>query len=140
MSIAVQSLTQLPKELQRAILTNASSLVAYRQSADDAKLLARELPGVTQEALQALGRFAAVMKLALGPGDVPAPMTVSTLAPPPECSDADAVRAESAAGYGVDPDEVDAALAKRHGLMIEPLPEAATAADEAPLGRRRRVS
>jgi len=140
MSIAVQSLTQLPKELQRAILTNASSLVAYRQSADDAKLLARELPGVTQDALQALGRFAAVMKLALGPGDVPAPMTVSTLAPPPECSDADAVRAESAAGYGVDPDEVDAALAKRHGLMIEPLPEAATAADEAPLGRRRRVS
>ncbi len=50
--LSAQSVTQLPSELQRAALTNAATLVAFRQNADDARLLARELPGVTPEELQ----------------------------------------------------------------------------------------
>ena len=57
LTLAAQSLTQLPTDLAQAALTNAATLVAFRQNADDAKLLARELPGVSAEELQALGRF-----------------------------------------------------------------------------------
>lgn len=145
MCTAVQSLSQLPKALQRAILTNSSSLIAYRQNADDAALLARELPGVTADALQALPRFTAVMKIGLGSGDVAPPVTATTLPMAKATSDPATVRAESAVRYGIDPDEVDAALARRHGFGgFEPARsfdrDAAHHDVEVPLGRRRRTS
>ena len=135
LTISAQSLTQLPTDLAQAALTNAATLVAFRQNADDAKLLARELPGVTPEQLQALGRFEITARIGLGPGDVSPPVTGRTLPPPEAISDPEAVRRQSAARYGSDPTEVDAALLERHGLN-----EAAPGieGDETPLRRRRR--
>jgi len=49
LTLAAQSLTQLPTDLAQAALTNASTLVAFRQNHDDARLLARELPDVSPE-------------------------------------------------------------------------------------------
>jgi hypothetical protein len=133
LTLAAQSITQLPADLARSALTNAATLVAFRQNHDDAKLLARELPGVTPEELQALGRFEIAARIGLGPGDVSPPVTGRTLAPVEPLSDPEAVRRESAARYGRDPSEVDAALSERHGLS-----DPATA-DDTPLRRRRRA-
>lgn len=134
-TMSAQSVTQLPEELQRAALTNAATLVAFRQNADDAKLLARELPGVGAEELQALGRFEIAARIGLGPGDVSPPVTGRTPSPPESISDPETVRRISAERYGTDPKDVDAALSARHGLS-----EQATdpVADETPLRRRKR--
>jgi hypothetical protein len=134
MTLSAQSLTQLPAELSRAALTNAATLVAFRQNHDDAKLLARELPGVTPEELQALGRFEIAARIGLGPGDVSPSVTGRTLAPPESVSDPEEVRRDSSARYGARPEDVDAALRERHGLSDQPTADA----DEAPLRRRRR--
>lgn len=126
--IAVQSVTQLPKSVSRAALTNAATLVAFRQNADDARLLARELDGVTPDDLQALGQFEVTARVGLGDGAIAPPVTGLTFPPGPQTSDPTAVRAASAARYGMEPSEVDAALFARH----EP------ANDDVPIGRRGR--
>jgi hypothetical protein len=136
LTLAAQSLTQLPAELSQAALTNAATLVAFRQNHDDARLLARELPGMTPEELQALGRFEMAARIGLGPGDVSPPVTGRTLPPAEPISDPEAVRRESAARYGRDPSDIDAALLTRHGLSDQPTAE--VAGDETPLRRRRR--
>ncbi len=135
MTLSAQSMTQLPEGLSRAALTNSASLIAFRQNADDAKLLARELPGVAAEELQALGRFEVAARIGLGPGDVSLPVTGRTLPPPEPLSDPEEVRKESAARYGMEPAEVDAALLARHGLSEH---NVAGAVEETPLKRRKR--
>jgi len=135
LTLSAQSLTQLPEGLARAALTNAATLVAFRQNHDDAKLLARELPGVSAEELQALGRFEVAARLGLGPGDVSPPVTGRTLPPPTPVSDPDEVRRESAERFGMPPAEVDAALLVRHGLSDQNMD---TGADVTPLKRRKR--
>jgi hypothetical protein len=135
-TIAAQSLAQsLPDDLARAALTNAATLIAFRQNADDGKLLARELPGVSAEELQALGQFEIAARIGLGPGDVSPPVTGRTLPPPEPVSDPEEVRRESAARYGMEPDEVDARLLARHGLNEQ---DVVRAAQETPLKRRKR--
>jgi hypothetical protein len=135
LALAAQSLTQLPAELSQAALTNAATLVAFRQNHDDARLLARELPGMTPEELQALGRFEMAARIGLGPGDVSSPVTGRTLPPAEPISDPEEVRRESADRYGRDPRDIDEALLARHGLSDDPT---AVESDEVPLRRRRR--
>jgi hypothetical protein len=138
LTISAQSLAALPAELARAALTNAATLVAFRQNHDDAKLLAGELPGVSAEELQALGRFEIAARIGLGPGDVSRPVSGRTLPPPEPISDAEEIRRESAGRYGRLPEEVDAQLAERHGLNDQATDDGAS--DETPLRRRRRQS
>jgi hypothetical protein len=136
LTLSAQSISQLPADLARAALTNASTLIAFRQNADDAKLLARELPGVTPEELQALGRFEIAARIGLGPGDVSPTVTGRTLPPPEPISDPEAVRRESAARYGRQPEDIDRGLLMRHGLSDQGA--AGIEDDETPLRRRRR--
>lgn len=134
-TLATQSLSMLPAPVRGAALTNAATLVAFRQTADDAELLARHLSGLTAEALQNLGPFEIIARLGLGPGEVTAPVSGRTLPPPPPSSNPIAIRRESAERYGADPKIVDQALAKRHH------PDQNVAGDQAaPVGRRRRRS
>lgn len=135
LTLSVQSISQLPEDLARAALTNAATLVAFRQNHDDARLLARELPGVTPEELQALGRFEIAARIGLGPGDVSPPVTGRTLPPPDPVSDPEQVRRESAARYGSDPEDVDRSLLERHGLGDQ---ATESLGDQTPLRRRRR--
>jgi hypothetical protein len=135
LTLAAQSITQLPADLAQAALTNAATLVAFRQNADDARLLARELPGVSAEELQALGRFEVAARIGLDSGDVSSTVTGRTVPPPESISDPDEVRRESAARYGSDPTDIDEALLIRHGLGDQPT---AATTDETPLRRRRR--
>jgi hypothetical protein len=131
LTLSVQSLTQLPTELRAAATTNASTVVAFRQSAADARILSAELPGVTSEGLQNLGKYEVIMRIGLGPGEVTAPVSGRTFPPPKAISDAEMVRRFSAERYGADPAEVDAALAARHQI---------DRSGERPVGRTRRSS
>lgn len=137
-TLSAQSISQLPRDVQRAALTNAASVACFRQSRSDGELLARELPGISAEGLQHLGRFEIALRLGLGNGDVAPLATARTLAPAEPTSDPDAIRRASAERYGVDPAEIDRNLRARHGLAGER--EAAGAGNgEAPVGRRRRA-
>lgn len=127
--LGVQSLAQLPTDLRAAAATNASTLVAFRQSAADSRILSAELPGVEPDGLQNLGKYEVIMRIGLGPGDVTAPVSGRTFPPPKAISDPETVRRISAERYGTDPAEVDAALAERHKIG---------GADERPVGRSRR--
>jgi hypothetical protein len=129
-TLAPQSMSQLPKGLREAALTNVATRVVFRQHADDARLLARDLPGVTAEELGELGQYEAVARIGLGPGAVAPSVTMRTAALVPAISNPAALRADLAARYGVSLADVDAALAARH----------AAAPTDAPVGRKRRAS
>jgi hypothetical protein len=122
LAIAVQSVTMLPKAVSRAVLTNAATLVAFRQNADDARLLARELDGVSAEDLQALGQFEVTARIGLGDGAIAPPVTGLTFPLAPPTNDPAAVREASVARYGVEPAEVDAALFARHEQSTDNVP------------------
>lgn len=136
-TLSGQSISQLPKSVQQAALTNAATLVAFRQSRSDAELLAREL-SISAEGLQHLGRFEVALRLGLGSGDVAPLATAHTVSPAEPTSDPDAIRRVSAERYGVDPGEIDRVLRQRHGLD-DRREAVAVGADEAPVGRRRRA-
>ena len=133
--VSVQSVTQLGPAVRAAALTNAATMVAFRQTADDAELLARHLPGVTADGLQSLGAFEMIARIGLGPGDIARPASGRTLPPPAATGTTAHVRAASAARYGRDPKLVDQALADRHA----PAAGASAAPSDAPIGRRRRT-
>jgi len=128
-TLAPQSMAQLPKSVREAALTNVATRVVFRQHADDARLLARDLPGVTAEELGDLGAYEAVARIGLGPGDVAPSVTIKTTPMSKAISDGAALRAASAARYGVSLSEVDAALDVRH---LAP-------AAGVPVGRKRRA-
>ena len=135
-----QAITQLPKAVQSAALTNAATLVAFRQNARaDAELLARQLPGVSAEQLQHLNKFATVMRLGLGDGEVAPTVTGTTEPLPAPLTDPLELRRRSAERYGRSAEQVDAALAERHGL-IQPTNANDDAHSESGTGRRRRTS
>jgi hypothetical protein len=123
-------MAQLPKSVREAALTNVATRVVFRQHADDARLLARDLPGVTAEELGDLVAYEAVARIGLGPGDVAPSVTIRTMPLSKPISDGAALRAASAARYGVSLTEVDAALDARHRL--HPV--------DVPVGRKRRAS
>ncbi len=137
LTLSGQSISQLPREVQQAALTNAATLVAFRQSRSDAELLAREL-SISAEGLQHLGRFEVALRLGLGSGDVAPLATAHTVSPAEPTSNPDAIRRVSAERYGVDPGEIDRALRQRHGLD-DRREAVAAAGNEAPVGRRRRA-
>lgn len=135
LNLGVQSLIQLPKVVQQAALTNAATICAFKQAADDAQLLARELLGLSAAELQGLGRFEVAVRLGLGPGDVAPVATGATLPLPEPMSDPWAIRQVSAERYGHPVENVDQVLRDRHGQRgNRPVPPGT----QAPVGRLRR--
>jgi hypothetical protein len=126
--LAPQSMTQLPKRVREAALTNAATRIVFRQHADDARLLARDLPGITAEELGDLDAFEAVARIGLGPGDVAPLVSIKTDPLGPAVSDGPALQRAAAERYGLTLTAVDAALEARHQA----------APGDVPVGRRRR--
>jgi hypothetical protein len=126
-TLAPQSVAQLPKSVREAALTNVATRVVFRQHADDARLLARDLPGVSPEDLGDLAAYEAVARIGLGPGDVAPPVTIRTYRASKQTGHPQALRAASAARWGQSLEEVDTGLANRH----QPVTAAA-------VGRKRR--
>jgi Type IV secretion-system coupling protein DNA-binding domain len=129
-TLAPQSMGQLPRSLREAALTNVASRVVFRQHADDARLLARDLPGVSAEDLGELAAYEAVARIGLGPGDVAPPVSLKTPDLDKPLGDARQLRATAAKRWGQLPADVDAALTAKH----QP------ASPDTPVGRRRRAS
>jgi hypothetical protein len=128
-TLAPQSVAQLSKSVREAALTNVATRIVFRQDADDARLLARDLRGITPEELGDLGAYEAVARVGLGPGDLAAPVTLKTNRLTKPITDPKKLRTASAERWGVSLADVDRALAERH----QP------AAAKAPVGRKRRA-
>ena len=129
-TLAPQSIAQLPKSVREAALTNVATRVVFRQDADDARLLARDLRGITPEELGDLAAYEAVARIGLGPGDLAAPVTLKTEPLGKAVSDPKTLREASAQRWGVSLKQVDEALAERHR----------PADNKAPVGRKRRAA
>ncbi len=128
-TLAAQSLRQLPERVMRAALTNTATIATFRPSRADAKLLADELPGLSADQLQRLAPFTLALRLGLANGVVAPVATVKTLPLAKATSDPDRVRQLSAEQFGVSPDAVDAQLHERLGVSA-----AASATSAVPLG------
>jgi hypothetical protein len=129
-TLAPQSVAQLPKSVREAAMTNVATRLVFRQDADDARLLARDLRGITPEELGDLAAYEAVARIGLGPGDLAAPATLKTSALAKTISDSSELRQASAERWGVSLSDVDAALAERHK----------PADSKASVGRKRRTA
>jgi hypothetical protein len=127
-TLAPQSLSQLPRNVREAALTNVATRVVFAQHAEDARLLAADLPGVSAEELGDLAAFEAVARVGLGPGDVAPLVSLKTLPLTAATGDPRSLREASAQRYGVSLQAVDEALTIRH-----------QAGTDAPVGRRRRA-
>ena len=126
-TLAPQSIRQVAKAVQAAALTNVATRVVFRQDADDAGLLARDLSGVSAEDLGDLAAYEAVARINLGPGDLAPPVTIRTRPLSKATANGKEVAQYSAKRFGQTLEQVDAALQKRHQL-----------APAAPVGRKRR--
>jgi hypothetical protein len=113
MALSHQHMDQLPDEAKHAVLANARSRAVFQLPASDARLIERELGGVfTADDLQGLGSFEAVVQL-FAAGTTQPPATGRSRPLPPTCSDPNEVRTWSRTRYGVDRDEIEAAIRAR---------------------------
>jgi hypothetical protein len=128
MTIATQSVSQLPDVVRRAVLANAATIATFRAEDEDARLMARKLPGITSEQVQHLERFEIALRLGLAHGEVANVTTARTLPLPDPTVDVAALRDLSAKRFGATV-ETPSAPAE----VTEP-PDI----DDVPIGRRRR--
>lgn len=136
-TLAAQSMKQLPPRVAHAALANSGTIAAFRPAHTDAKLLADELPGVTADQLQLLDPFTLALRLGMAPSETAPVTTAKTL---PLCSpivSADEMRSLSAERYGLDASDVDKRLRERLGVRA---PGQDGPTDEVVLGDRRRAS
>lgn len=130
LTVAHQHLGQLTPTLRAAFQANARSKIAFRPSSDDREPLARALGGHLKAAdLEGLGAFEAYARL-LVQSAMSLPLLVKTPPLTAGSSDADVLRQLSQQRYGVNGNELDAALRRRwHGPNDKP---------SGPIGVRRR--
>ncbi len=129
-TLAPQSIAQLPKSVREAALTNVATRVVFRQDADDARLLARDLRGITPEELGDLAAYEAVARIGLGPGDLAAPVTLKTEPLSKALSKPRRLREASAERWGVSFKEVDRTWPRDIRRRLR----------AAPVGRKRRAA
>ncbi|HEV7494998.1 type IV secretory system conjugative DNA transfer family protein [Baekduia sp.] len=129
-TVGVQSLARIPEGTRAALLGNAATLLTFRAGADEAKRLAREMPGLSERDVQALGPFEVGARIGVGAGSHVAVVTGRSLPWPQETGMAESIRDRSADAYGA-----PAPVTEDEG------PAGDIASDEASsIGRRRRMS
>jgi hypothetical protein len=130
-TVATQAIARLPESLRAALLGNVASLLTFRLGYDEASRIARELPELRPEDLQALRRFEVAARIGTGLGSAITTVTGHTQAPPEPTGQADRIRAASAERYGSDVAAIDEELRAARDRDGEPSDE--------PLGRTRRT-
>lgn len=113
-TLAAQSLKQLPTSVRDAALTNVATRVVFRQDSEDARLLARDLAGIEPEDLGDLARYEAIARINLGPGDLVPPVSLRTDKPTRATTNGRALAATATTRNGLSLKAVDAALIARH--------------------------
>jgi hypothetical protein len=104
LTVAIQTLGRIPEPTRSALVGNVASLITFRAGADEAQRLARQLPGLTDADVMALGRFEVAARIGTGLGSAVSVVTGRTEPLPPETGQAEAIRNRSARLYGSDPD------------------------------------
>jgi hypothetical protein len=77
-----------------------ATIVAFRQAAADARILAAEMPGLSPEDLVALGSYEVAARVGSGAGGAVTVVTGTSAAPVPTTGQLAAIRAASARRYG----------------------------------------
>jgi hypothetical protein len=127
LTVAIQTLGRIPEPTRSALVGNVASFITFRAAAEEAQRLARQLPGLSDADVMALGRFEVAARIGTGLGSSVAVVTGRTEPLPPKTHQVDAIRRRSAEVYGSDPD------------APQTNPRATTCTDDdAPLGRARR--
>jgi hypothetical protein len=103
LSVALQTLGRIPEPTRSALLGNAATFITWRAPAEEAAAIARQLPGLTPQDVQSLGRFEVAARVGTGTGSAVAVVTGRTEPLPPETGMADAIRDASAERYGTRP-------------------------------------
>jgi hypothetical protein len=129
-TVATQAIGRLPESLRGALLGNVASLLTFRLGYDEATRIARELPELRAEDLQALRRFEVAARIGTGLGSAITTVTGHTQPLPPPAGQAARIRALSAERYGADIATIDAELRTAR--------ERDTNEEDEPLGRTRR--
>jgi hypothetical protein len=127
LSVALQTLARIPEPTRSALLGNAATFITWRAPAEEAAAIARQLPGLTPQDVQSLGRFEVAARVGTGTGSAVSVVTGRTEPLPPETGLADSIRDASAARYGTRPEAATADT-----------PPASGSDDEALLGAERR--
>jgi hypothetical protein len=130
LTVALQTLGRIPEPTRSALLGNVATFIAFRAGAVEASRIARQLPGLSEADVVALGRFEVGARVGTGSGSSVSVVTGRTEPLPLVTGQAEAIRDRSAARYGATPREVENAGP----------PSASEVSDQRPLGRTGRAS
>jgi type IV secretory pathway TraG/TraD family ATPase VirD4 len=100
LTMAIQTLGRIGEPTRSALLGNVATLITFRAGATEAPRLARELPGLSADDLQALGRYEVAARIGTGGGSSVRVVTGRTEPPGAETGQAEVIRDRTAADYG----------------------------------------
>ena len=101
LTVAVQTLGRVPEPTRSALLGNAGNFITFAAPFEEAPRIARQLPGLSDTDVMALGRYHVAARITSG--TTVATVTGRTLALPPPSGQAGVIRDRSAAEYGTPP-------------------------------------
>jgi hypothetical protein len=108
LTVALQTLGRIPEPTRSALLGNVATFVAFRAGATEASAVARQLPGLSDRDVVALGRFEVAARIGTGAGSAISVVTGRTEPLPEITGLAQTIRDRSAERYGT-PLHVDGA-------------------------------
>lgn len=100
LSVALQTLGRIPEPTRSALLGNSATFITWRAPAEEAAAIARQLPGLTAQDVQSLGRFEIAARVGVGTGSAVSVVTGRTEPLPAKTGQAKAIRDRSALAYG----------------------------------------
>ncbi|MGA7705763.1 MAG: hypothetical protein WB998_12805 [Solirubrobacteraceae bacterium] len=104
LSVALQTLGRIGEPTRSALTGNVASFITFRAAATEASAVARQLPGISESDVMALGRFEIAARVGTGAGSAVSVVTGHTEPLPPEAGQAELIRDRSAALYGTEAD------------------------------------
>jgi hypothetical protein len=99
LTVALQTLGRIPEPARSALVGNVASFITFRANADEARTVARQLPGLTEADVMGLSTFEVAARIGTGAGASVAVVTGRTDPLPPETGMAEAIRDASASRY-----------------------------------------
>jgi hypothetical protein len=100
LTVALQTLGRIPEPTKSAVLGNSATFITFRAPAEEATSVARQLPGISPQDVQSLGRFEVAARVGTGIGSAVSVVTGRTEPLPPETGQAERIRDHSALVYG----------------------------------------
>ena len=107
LTVALQTLGRIPEPTRSALLGNVATFVAFRAGATEASQVARQLPGLSEADVIALGRFEVAARVGTGTGSSVSVVTGRTEPLPPLTGQAEVIRDRSAERYATAPADLE---------------------------------